>query len=44
MGYSPWDPKESDMTEQLTHTDTTYVILDNSPTPSACYTPPIKKE
>ena len=22
MGYSPWDHKESDMTEQLTHTHT----------------------
>ena len=21
MGYSPWDRKESDMTEQLTHTE-----------------------
>ena len=44
MGYSPWGRKESDMTEQLTHIDTTYVILDNSPTPSESYTPPIKTE
>ena len=44
MGYSPWGRKESDMTEQLTHIDTTYVILDNPPTPSESYTPPIKTE
>ena len=31
MGYSPWGRKESEMTEQLTHIHTTYVILDNSP-------------
>ena len=44
VGYSPWGRKESEMTEQLTHIHTTYVILDNSPTPSVSYTLPIKKE
>ena len=30
-GYSPWDHKESDMTEQITHTHThtVYEILSN---------------
>ena len=30
MGYSPWDCKESDMTEQLTHTHSKVVYMGGS--------------
>ena len=36
MGYSPWDHKELDTTEQLTHTHThTHTHTEGTPIPSA---------